>query len=320
MNICLTGITGSGASYLAEYIIKNHPDVKIYGIARWGSTKTQENIKHIKDKITLIECDLNDLSSTIRALKIAKPDVIYNLAANANVRVSFDNPISVLQNNIFSTVNLLEATRFVCPEAIFQQCSTSEVCGDPVEFPITENHPLNPCNPYAISKLASEKLTYTYWRSYGLKVVISRAFCYANPKRHDLFGTSFALQIARIEQWKQDVLYHGNLASIRTIMSIYDMCEAYWIASEKCTYGEPYNIGGTEPISVGDFLKKLIERAKCPIKTEQKQSLLRPSDITNQCPDTTKFFKATGWKPKYSIDDCADLLLTEARKVVANES
>lgn len=320
MRALITGGMGSGGSYLAEYIINNHPEWEVWIPSRWHSTSVFKNIKNIKNKIIIRECDLNDLSSILRLLQECQPDRIFHLAATANVAVAFKTPLAVLQNNITSTANLLEAVRLICPNTIFQQCSTSEVCGTPIEFPITENHPLNPSNPYAVSKLAGEKLAYAYGKAWNLNIIITRAFCYANPRRHDLFATSFALQIARIEAGYQKILKHGNLDSIRTIMSVKDMSEAYWIACEKCKYNEPYNIGGEIPISVGEFLKILISKARCPIVTEKDKELLRPVDITNQCPDVSKFFKAAGWKPKYSINDCADFLLEEARKEVNNEN
>lgn len=319
MNILITGCTGSGGSYLAEYIIENHPDVKVFGIARWGSTKTQDNIKHIKDKIKIIECDLTDLSSTIRALDYCKPDRIFNLASHANVRVCFDNPLAVLNNNIFSTANLLEAVKLICPKAIFQQCSTSEVYGNPAEFPMTENHPMKPVNPYSVSKLAQEALSYAYHKSWGLNVVITRAFAYVNPRRHDLFATSFALQVARIEQGKQSVLRHGNLNSVRTLIDVRDMMRAYWIACEKCEYGIPYNIGGKDVLSVNDFLQLLIKHAKCPINCVEDKALLRPVDVTRQVPDTSKFYELTGFEPEYTLEDSVQFLLENARKVVSNE-
>jgi GDP-mannose 4,6-dehydratase len=319
MKILITGITGSGGSYLAEYIVENHPEVKVFGTSRWGSTKTHDNIKHINDKINLIECDLTDLSSVIRTLEYCKPDKIFHLAAHANVRVCFDNPLAVLYNNIFSTANLLEAVKLVCPNTVFQMCSTSEVCGTPLTIPIMENHPLNPCNPYAVSKLASEKLAYSYFKAWNLNIVITRAFCYLNSKRKDLFATSFATQIARIEQGKQKILKHGNTASVRTIMHVKEMSEAYWIASEKCEYGIPYNIGGITPITVKEVLDILISKSKVPIIVEQDKNLLRPSDITNQIPDVSRFYEKTGWEQKISIEDSIQWLLDDCRKDVENE-
>lgn len=318
-NILITGITGSGGSYLAEYILENHPGVRVWGTSRWHSTSVLNNIRKIKDRITLKECDLNDLSSIIRLLQECKPSKIFHLAATANVHVAFKTPLSVLQNNIFGTANLLEAVRIVCPETIFQQCSTSEVCGMPVTVPITEEHPLNPCNPYAVSKLAAEKLCYSYYVAWKLNIVITRAFCYCNPRRSDLFMTAFALQVARIEARKQIVLKHGNLTSIRTVMDVREMAEAYWLASEKCLYGVPYNIGGTEAISVGQFLDILKSKARVEISSEIDPHLLRPSDISNQIPDVSRFIKQTGWKQKISFDESVEWLLEECREKIRRE-
>lgn len=311
---------GSGGSYLAEYILKNHLDCEVFGLSRWGSTKTQDNIKHIKDKITIIECDLLDLSSIVRALQYCRPDKIFHLAAHANVRVSFDTPLSVLQNNIFSTANLLEAVKIVCPKTIFQMCSTSEVCGTAVSIPISEDHPLNPSNPYAVSKLASEKLSYSYNQCWNIPLVITRAFCYCNPRRYDLFSTSFAMQVARIEYGLQDELRHGNLESTRTMIDVREVAEAYWIASEKCIDSTPYNIGGLRIISVGEFLETLKSKAKKKIISKVDERLLRPSDITNQIPDVSKFENKTGWKPKISLEESIEWLLNECRQKIARDN
>ena len=101
--VLISGISGSGGSYLAEYILQNHPTVTIHGIARWHSTTTTNNLEKIKDRIFVHECDLNDLSSVFRTLREVKPDAIFHLAAHANVKASFDTPNSVLSNNILGT-------------------------------------------------------------------------------------------------------------------------------------------------------------------------------------------------------------------------
>ena len=319
MNVLITGGAGSGGSYLAEYIVNNHPDCKVWVPVRWHSTSVLNNLKSIKDKINIRECDLNDLPSIIRLLQECKPEKIFNMAATANVAVAFKTPLAVLQNNIFSTANLLEAVRIVCPDTCFQQCSTSEVIGNPKEFPITEDHPLNPCNPYAVSKLTQEKLALCYFNNWGIKVIVTRAFAYINPKRHDLVASNFALQVARIEAGKQDILRHGNLQSIRTFMDVREMAEAYWIASEKCVPGIPYNIGGTNPIMVGILFQILKYKAKVPIIHEQIRDLMRPSDITNQVPDVTRFYNQTGFKSKITLDESMNWLLNHMREVVKNE-
>ena len=313
MNILCTGILGSGGSYLAEYIVQNHPNVQVWGIARWGSTKSKRNIESIKDKIILREGDLNDLSSIIRVLRECKPDRIFHLAATANVHVAFITPIAILQNNIFGTANLLEAVRLECPKTLVQLCSTSEVYGTPQTIPIVETHPLQPVNPYAVSKLAGESLGYAYHESWGLNIVITRAFAYINPRRHDLFSSAFAHQVVNIERGEQKILYHGNLDSIRTLIDVRDAMRAYWVACDYCQPGEAYNIGGGEPITVGTFLYKLKQHAKKPITSKLNSDLLRPVDITMQIPNTDKFNKLTKWKPKYSLEDSIEFLLETYR-------
>lgn len=313
MNVLITGANGSGGSYLCEYIVENHPEVKVHAISRWHSTTSMNNLESIKDRITMHECDLLDLGSIIRVLREIRPKRIFHLASHANVRKCFDTPLAVLSNNITSTANLLEAIRLECPETLLQHCSTSEVYGNPETFPMTEDHPLKPVNPYSVSKLTQESLCYAYYKSWGVRVIITRMFAYINPRRRDLFATAFAYQLSNIER-NGGHLYHGNLNSIRTLIDVRDAMESYWLASEKCIPGEFYNIGGKDVLSVGEFLDKLITHAKVPIIKKLDQNLLRPVDVTKQICDTTKFDTLTGFKPKYTLDESIEFLLNHVRK------
>jgi GDPmannose 4,6-dehydratase/GDP-4-dehydro-6-deoxy-D-mannose reductase len=316
-NILITGITGSGGSYLAEYILKNHPNVDVWGLCRWHSTSSLSNVDQIMDQINLRECDLLDISSIIRVLQECRPRKIFHLAAYANVRKCFDTPLSVVNNNIMGTANLLEAIRMVCPETTLQLCSTSEVYGNPKTTPMTEEHPMQPVNPYAVSKLAQESLGYSYCKSWGLNVIITRMFAYVNPRRRDLFATAFARQVIEIEKGKRDVLTHGNLESVRTLIDVRDAMRSYWLASEYCESGSAYNIGGPDILSVGEFLEKLKSRSTCEIISQQDPNLLRPVDITLQIPETQKFDSATGFKPEYSLEETIDFLLNSIRKEIS---
>jgi len=318
-NILITGITGSGGSYLAEYILENHPEVNVWGLHRWHSAGSLVNIESVKEKVKIKECDLLDISSIIRALQEIKPFRIFHLAAYANVKKCFDTPLSVINNNVMGTANLLEAVRLTCPDSLVQMCSTSEVYGNPLTTPITEDHPLKPVNPYAVSKLSQEALAYAYFKSWDLRVIITRMFAYINPRRRDLFATAFAHQVANIEAGRQATLAHGNLDSIRTLIDVRDAMETYWIACEKCEFGEAYNIGGNNVLSVGEFLNKLMERSKIYIKTQLDCNLLRPVDVTKQIPDTSKFDNLTGWKPKYSLDESIEFLLECCRKETGHD-
>jgi GDPmannose 4,6-dehydratase/GDP-4-dehydro-6-deoxy-D-mannose reductase len=198
--VLITGISGSGGSYLAEYIVNNHPNVSVHGISRWHSTTT-DNLSLVRKSVIVHEVDLMDMASIIEVLQKVKPDAIFHLAAHANVRASFITPTAVLSNNILGTSNLFEAIRILAIKPIVQLCSTSEVYGqvDPKDVPIKELCPLNPMSPYAVSKTTQDLLGAVYFRAYDIKIIRTRMFAYINPRREDLFATSFAMQVARIE-------------------------------------------------------------------------------------------------------------------------
>jgi len=318
-NILITGIAGSGGSYLAEYIVEHNPDVLVHGIAREVSITVPKNLEKSRGKVTIHECDLNDFSAILAVLKKVKPDAIFHLASNANVRASFINPIAILDNNIRCTANLLEAIRAVHIDPVIQICSTSEVYGqvNPKDVPIKESCSLHPASPYAVSKTTQDLLGDMYFCAYNMKIIRTRMFAYINPRREDLFATNFAMQVARIEAGMQRELLHGNLDSVRTLIDVRDAMGSYWVATEKCRFGEVYNIGGSTVITVGEFLQLLKKKARVPIPSRPDKNLLRPIDVTLQIPNMTKFTKETGWKPKYSFEDSVEFLLEYCRKKVA---
>lgn len=319
--VLITGVSGSGGSYLAEYIVKNHPEVDVHGIARWHSTSSHHNLKAIADKLTVHECDLTDLGAVIEVIRNVRPEAVFHLASYANVRASFINPRAVVSNNTDSTLNLFEAVRIAGLKPIIQLCSTSEVYGqvDPKNVPISEECPISPVNPYAVSKATQEFLSMAYSKSYQLPVIRTRMFAYLNPRRADLFATSFALQVARIEAGLQKELLHGNLNSTRTIIDVRDAMESYWVATTKGKIGEVYNIGGTTIITVGEFLDMLKKLARCEIPSRVEPRLLRPIDVTLQIPNISKFVTETGWKPKYSFGESVQHLLEYCRDEVGKE-
>jgi GDPmannose 4,6-dehydratase/GDP-4-dehydro-6-deoxy-D-mannose reductase len=316
--VLITGITGAGGSYLAEHVAMHHPPVAIHGISRWHSTATADNLRSVRDRVTVHECDLTDLSALVRTLEAVRPDAIFHLASHANVRTSFDNPLAVLHNNVMGTANLLEAIRLARLDPVVQHCSTSEVYGQirPEDVPVTERCPLRAASPYSVSKVTQDLLCHTYWVGYGLRVVRTRMFTYLNPRRKDIFATAFATQVARIELGLQEELRHGNLNSTRTIIDVRDAMAAYWAALERGEPGEVYNIGGRTTLSVGEFLDVLRDLATCPIPTRLDPALLRPADITLQIPDTSKFEAATGWRPTIPFEESVRHLLDHCRREV----
>jgi GDP-4-dehydro-6-deoxy-D-mannose reductase len=311
----ITGITGSGGSYLAEHILKKDKNIKVFGL--YKSNGYKELLKKAsKKRISFFRVDLKNFYKLKIILKKVNPDIVFHIASNADVRASFDNPIEITNNNNLITVNLLESIRQLRQDPIIIICSTSEVYGAVTkkEIPIDENQRIAPINPYAVSKTFQDLLSQVYFKSFNLKIIITRMFSYTNSRRNNLFQTAFADQIAKIEKGKAKELKHGNLKSIRTFVDIEDAMEAYWLAATKGKIGEIYNIGGNKIVSVKQFLKELIKLAKCKIKYSVDKKLLRPQDVTLQIPDVRKFNKDTGWKPEITFQDSVKKLLNECRK------
>ena len=225
----------------------------------------------------------------------------------------------IIDNNYKITINLLEAIRSSKINPLIIICSTSEVYGlvNKKDIPIKESQKFNPASPYALSKIYQDLLSQIYFKVYKQKIIITRMFSYINPKRTNLFQTSFADQISKLEikNKKGGYLYHGNLKSIRTFISITDAMRAYWLVAKKGKVGEIYNIGGNSVVTVGGILKNLISRSKIKIKTKVDKSLIRPLDVTLQIPNSRKFIKDTKWKPKMKLNESLDDLLNYRRKI-----
>ncbi len=300
MRVLITGVTGFVGSHLAEYCLSL--GCEVYGTRRWRSP--MDNITGIADQIQLLECDLLDESSTFQAISTSQPEYIFHLAAQSYVPSSFVAPRATLATNILGTLNLLEAVRRARIEPGIHICSSSEVYGqvEPDEVPITEQNPMRPQSPYAVSKVGEDLLAYQYFRSYGMKTIRTRAFTHTGPRRGSVFvASAFAKQISQVEKGlSPPVVRVGNLNSIRTWLDVRDIVRAYWMCVERCPAGEVYNIGGTTTKSVGEMLEFLISQSSSreDIEVREDPALMRPSDVTLQIPSTEKFSKATGWGPK----------------------
>ena len=306
MRALITGITGFVGSHMADYILEKQQGTDIYGLVRWRSPL--DNLKHISaEKLNLRFGDLLDQGSLVRLLKDIKPDYIFHLAAQSYVLSSFDAPVDTLQINIIGTTNLLEAVRISAIDPVIHICSSSEVYGQvrEDEVPITEDCPLRPASPYAVSKVGEDMVAFQYWVSYGIKTIRTRMFTHTGPRRGDVFVLSnFAKQVAAIEAGLvPPVVKVGNLDSIRTFSDVRDAVRAYWMLLEKCQPGEVYNIGGIETMSIREMLERLLKISTVKdIKFEVDPGRLRPSDVTLQIPCTDKFNKVTGWKPEIKFE------------------
>jgi GDP-4-dehydro-6-deoxy-D-mannose reductase len=296
--VLVTGVTGFAGSHLVDYML-DRGDCEIVGIQRWRSRT--ENIEHFADRITLLECDLRDASSTRDTLEKVRPDWIFHLAAQSFVPTSWSAPTESLSTNIIGQVNLFEAVRRLGLKCRIQLACSSEEYGlvMPDELPIRETNPLRPLSPYAVSKVGQDLLGYQYWMSWKLDCVRTRGFNHEGPRRGPVFVASdFAKQIADIEKGRKPaVISVGNLEARRDFTDVRDMVRAYWLALEKCEPGEVYNIATGSAWSIRKVLDHLLSLTKTKIEVRQDPARLRPSDVPVLIGDNTKFVRATGWSP-----------------------
>ena len=307
----ITGITGMVGSHLADYLLEN-TDWEVYGLVRWNDK--MDNIEHLmplinnKERIHLLNADINDLASLLTCFKESNPDYVFHLAAQSYPKTSFTAPLETLETNILGTAKVLEAIRVLKQDPVVHVCASSEVFGRvPKEFlPIHEDITFHPASPYAISKVGTDLVGRFYGEAYGMTVITTRMFTHTGPRRGDVFAEStFAKQIAMIEKGLQEpVVKVGNLESLRTWSDVRDAVRAYYLlVTQDPKAGEYYNIGGSFTCTIREMLDHLISLSTVKdIKVETDPERLRPIDADLQVPDTTKFKSHTGWEPEISFE------------------
>jgi GDP-4-dehydro-6-deoxy-D-mannose reductase len=292
-------------SHLADYILSNHSEMEVYGARRWRSP--DNNVSHIEDQITLIECDLTDPSGCIDLLEKVKPTYIFHLAAQSFVPDSWKNPQATISDNIMMQLNLFEAIRHLELDPIVQVALSSEEYGRvyPHELPISERNAFRPLSPYAVSKVGQDMLAYQYFDSHKLRVIRTRAFNHEGPRRGEVFVTSnFAKQVAEIEAGlAPPVLRVGNLSARRDWSHVKDVVRAYWLSVHHCKPGEDYVIASGTARSIQEMVDFLLSQTKVKIEVETDPARMRSSDVKVVEGDPRKFKAATGWVPEFSFED-----------------
>ena len=316
MRALVTGITGFTGSHMAEHLLKSGHDV--IGTIR-GRSRQTEFIDHIKPDITLLECDLTDPNSVAQTIEEASPDVVFHLAAQSFVPTSWRAPQETMNANVIGTLNILESVRKAKTDTVIQIAGSSEEYGLvlPGETPIKETNPLRPLSPYGVSKVAQDLLGYQYHKSYGIKVVRTRAFNIVGPRSGEkIVIASFAKQIAEIEKGAPAVIHVGNLQAYRDFTDVRDVVKAYSLAVEKCDYGEAYNICAGKTWQISDVLQMLLTLTDKKIEVRQDPAKMRPSDVEILLGDSTRFRNKTGWKPKITFEETLRDVLTYWRQRV----
>lgn len=314
MKALVTGISGFAGSHLADYLLSQN--VEVFGMVRSGSKL--ERLGNAIGRIRLVECDLREEQAVHRVVKTLRPDLIFHLGAQSSVPVSWSSPIDTLHNNIAGQIHLMDAVRLSGIDCKIQIAASSEAYGSvqPHEVPLKETNPLRPLSPYAVSKATQELLGYQYFKSYGLPIVVTRAFNHIGPRQSDNFvASSFARQIARIEKGESPpVLYVGNLEACRDFTDVRDVVRAYWLALKEGEPGEIYNVASGECRPIRELLERLLSLAAVEIKVKQDPDRLRPADAATLYGDYSKLERKTGWRPEIPFSRTLEDLLEDWRK------
>ncbi|MBF0183144.1 MAG: GDP-mannose 4,6-dehydratase [Magnetococcales bacterium] len=323
MRILITGITGFVGSHMADFLLERMPDIELFGLKRWHLSR-MDHIRHLLGKVTMIDCDLTDPIGTREMMDRVRPERIFHCAAESFVSPSWKHPSRYMTMNYHATVNLLDAIHTFGLPTLFHIPGSGEEYGEinEDEIPIRPETVLRPVNPYAVSKIAQDLIGYVYYKSYGVKVIRTRAFNHEGPRRDKVFGIPwYAYQIACVEAGLQEPLLKvGHIDDQRNFTHVRDMVEAYWLATEKCQPGELYLIGSEAPDTIYTFrqaLERLIEMSTVRgIRYETDAQYVRPTNVPRLIADTSAFRQITGWEPKIPFQQILDETLNYWRQQV----
>lgn len=302
----ITGVTGQDGSYLSEHLIAKGYDV--YGVVRRASTINTERIDHIFDPLSRDRIKYGNLNAGIDSIIYEiKPDIIFNLAAQSHVWVSFKEPVYTAMTNSVGVVKLLEtirqAEKTLGKQIRFYQASSSEMFGTSPP-PQNEDTPFNPASPYGCAKLYSYWLTRTYRNSYNMFASNGILFNHESPRRGKTFVTKkITRAAARIANGLQDNLELGNLDALRDWGHSKDYTRAMLMIMEH-TQPDDFVVATGEYHTVREFVDKVFKYFNLSIDKHLilLDELKRPNEVPALLGDSSKIRKVLGWSPEYTFD------------------
>lgn len=314
----ITGIAGFAGSHLAEALLAKN--IAVFGF--YHPVHSTENLTDVKDKITLIPCDILNAKNVSMNLKLINPDYVFHLAASSSPAQSFKNPQSVLENNIFGELNLLQSLVKIKSKTKIVIIGSADEYGNVAQkdLPIKENTPLSPLSPYAVSKVAQDMLGLQFFLHHKLSIVRLRPFNHIGPRQSSGFVIgAFTHQIALLEKKGGGEIKVGNLESYRDFTDVRDMVQAYIACAQRCPAGEVYNVGSGKAVKIADVLETLLSMSTVKIKVKQDKSLFHHGDIKIIYCDFSKFRNQTSWEPKIPLlKTLSDTIEYERNKLSQN--
>lgn len=307
----ISGVTGQCGSYLAELLLgKNYV---VVGLIRRSSTPTTSRISHLLDhqNFKMEYFDLLDTNCIYRLLEKYQPHEFYNLAAQSQVRVSFDVPEYTLNANGVAVGNILEALRKVSPKTKFYQASTSEMFGNNPNRPYNEKSTLQPASPYGCAKVMAHNLVQNYRESYGLFASCGILFNNESPRRGEEFVTKKIVKHSlEVAMGKREKLVLGNIDAKRDWGYSKEYMEAIYLILQ---HHEPDNfvVATGETHSVREFVEIVFDKLDLDFEKhlDYDKSLHRPEEVKELIGDASKIKLLLGWEPKVKFNKLVEIML-----------
>jgi GDPmannose 4,6-dehydratase len=322
----ITGITGQDGAYLAEFLLSM--GYEVHGIKRRASSFNTARVDHLYQdphdpnrRLFLHYGDMTDTNNLLRVIQEARPDEIYNLAAQSHVAVSFESPEYTANVDALGALRLLEATRVLglAKSVRFYQASTSELYGLVSETPQSESTPFHPRSPYSVAKLYAFWITVNYREAYGMYACNGILFNHESPIRGETFVTrKITRGLANVRAGLQDCVYLGNLDAKRDWGHARDYVEMQWLMLQQDA-PEDFVIATGRQYSVREFVNAAAEemgisltwrglglaekafdaRGKCVVAVDPRY--FRPAEVEALVGDASKAQAKLGWKPKVTF-------------------
>lgn len=314
----ITGITGQDGAYLAQLLLNKGYDV--HGLIARRGTDTLWRLRElgIEDQVRLINGDLTDLSSLIRALEVSKAEEVYNLGAQSFVATSWEQPLLTAQVTGVSVTNVLEAIRIVNAKIRFYQASTSEMFGLIQAEKQDETTPFYPRSPYGVAKLYGHWMTINYRESFNMHASSGILFNHESPLRGIEFVTRKVTDAAaRIKQGKQKELRLGNIDAKRDWGFAGDYVEAMWLMLQQDT-PDDYVVATGRTTTVRDMCKIAFEHLDMNyedyIVIDEK--FFRPAEVEVLLGNPAKAKEKMGWEAKTSLEELITMMVDADMKRV----
>ena len=305
----ITGITGQDGSYLADFLLDKGYDV--IGVVRRSSTVNFDRLRHIQDRLALVQGDLLDQVSLIHLLQEHRPDEVYNLAAQSFVPTSFSQPVLTGEVTALGVTRVLDAIRIVDRHIRFYQASSSEMFGKVAEVPQTEKTPFHPRSPYGVAKVYGHWITINYRESYELFACSGILFNHESPRRGlEFLPRKVSHGVARIKAGLQDKLILGNLEARRDWGYAPDYVRGMWMMLQQ-DHPDDYLLATGETHSVREFIQIAFER----VGLDWEEHLVidpkyyRPAEVDLLVGNPTKARATLGWEHSISFERLVQLMV-----------